>query len=405
MLVVRAGTPDLTPGGVLDDSAVVAKFLAHVVNFKDGFSPFHYRPVVRVTLRVPPVQSGRPDGSDGPLAPDDSVRCLNSKLAGLLLGSLLASALPGGGVQAAPAADPVELAFWEAAQSSGNPRELQHYLSAYPNGVFAPLARLRLQSQEPPPRPPTEPAFSAPRPQSFTAQAWVRPTAASVELVDGVTLDLDAQALRDSSNLRLVVVPADLPDAVGDVQAFAEDSTPITATRLRLTVPAGPPGHDEVRLYHLAPYSTAYAVGARAPVMVKPGVPGAALARDLTREAARLGPVRFEANHRDRPILVQAAFLRVRPQTEWNLQWFGLGAYEMPKQVVVVSLGMPGAAPNFYGSPGEVVCVLSAQRQEVLDRIARLQLGDPVLVQGVPSSWSSASAGDPVVLRSCALAR
>jgi formylglycine-generating enzyme required for sulfatase activity len=39
-----------------------------------------------------------------------------------------------------------ELAFWEAVQSSENPAELEAYLHAYPNGKFAPLARVRIET-------------------------------------------------------------------------------------------------------------------------------------------------------------------------------------------------------------------------------------------------------------------
>ena len=232
--------------------------------------------------------------------------------------------------------------------------------------------------------------------------AWVRPSRPSVRLTDGVTLDVDASAVRTGSNFRIAVLPAGAPDAVADPQGFVADSTPVEPRRLHLTVPAGPPGQDEVRLYYIPRYASAYAVAARAPVTVGPGVPGAALARDLAREAQQLGPVRFEANHRDRPMLVQAAFLRVRPRTEWDLRWFGGAVQEVPRQAVVISIGLPGAAPDDQGSRGEVICALPAGGA-MLDRVAALQTGDPVLVRGVPTAWDGGGTS-PLVLDRCMLA-
>ncbi len=287
-----------------------------------------------------------------------------------------------------------ELAFWDSVRAADRPREYQAYLDAFPDGTFAPLARLRLGGANPP-------VQAAPA-QPGSAQAWVRPNRPAVRLVDGVTLDADATALRTGSNLRVAVVPAGTPDAVADPDAFVADSTPVGATRLRLTVPAGPPGQNEVRLYYIPRFASTYAVAARAPVLVAPGVPGAVQARDLVREAQRLGPVRFEAAHRDRPLLVQAAFLRVRPRTEWSLRWFGSNVLEVPRQAAVISIGLPGAAPDDQGSRGEAVCVLSADGA-LLDRIAALQTGDPVLVRAVPTAWDG-GAEDPLVLGRCALA-
>ena len=333
--------------------------------------------------------------------------------AAVLLGGLVAAAAPGW----AQGVDAGELAFWRSVQEGNTAAEYQAYLDTFPNGRFAALARLRLArlAQGPAPRPggpvPAPPAPGpAPTPASRpapaeAAQAWVRPARGSVRLVDGVTLDMDAQALRDSSNLRLAVVAANEPDTPTDLPGFVADSIPVRATRQHLSVPSGPPGRDEVRLYHIARYADAFTVAARAPVTVGAGVPGAVLARDLAREAAQLGPLRFEAKYRGRPTLVQAAFVRVRPQTEWNLDWFGPGGMrEVPRQVAVLGIGQPGVAPDSNGSLGEVVCVLDAGDAALLARIAAMTPGDPVLVSGVPTSWASAGPGDRVLLGRCALA-
>lgn len=302
------------------------------------------------------------------------------------------------GALGAEATDPADLVFWRSIEQSSNPAEYQAYLDTFPNGRFAPLARLRAAASA---VPAGLPAAALP---SAAPPAWVRPSRTTLRLVDGLALDLDATPLRDSSNLRLAVVAATAPDAVTDPNAFVEDTTPVKAMRLHLTVPPGPPGADEVRLYHIAQYATAFTVAARAPVTVQPGAAGAVLARDLAREAARIGPLRFEAAHRDRPVLVEAAFLRVRPSTEWNRLWFGNGlTEEVARRTAIISIGLPGVAPDFYGSLGEIVCLLAADDERSLDRIAALRTGDPVLVRGVPTSWTSANPADPILLNGCTL--
>jgi hypothetical protein len=299
---------------------------------------------------------------------------------------------------------PDELVFWQAVEQSGRPAEYQAYLNAFPNGRFAPLARIRAAG----PASVAGPAPAAPQEAAPVAVAsphvWVRPVLPRVKLVSGIMLDTDATALRNGSNQRLAVMPVGAPDAITDQNLFLAESTPIAPARLHLTIPSGPPGQDEIRLYFIDRFATTYSVAARTPITVEPGVAGATLARDLVREAERLGPVRFEAAHRDRPMLVQAAFLRIRPQTEWNILWFG-GApiQEVGRRIVIISIGLPGAAPDDHGSLGEIVCALPASDTQTLDRVAGLQLGDPILVRGVPTSWSNASAADPVLLNRCTL--
>ena len=90
----------------------------------------------------------------------------------------------------------------------------------------------------------------------------LRVAQSSVRAIDGVTVDVDASSLRDSSNLRLVVVSASTPDEVSDVQALYFASVGIHAGRVRLTLPGGPAGKDEVRLYHVPELASTYAIAA-----------------------------------------------------------------------------------------------------------------------------------------------
>jgi hypothetical protein len=225
-----------------------------------------------------------------------------------------------------------------------------------------------------------------------------------VRLVDGVVLDLDATGLRQSSNLRIVIVPVGTPDIIVDMNEYLQDSTSIDPTRLHLTVPSGPVGRDEIRLYHVPRFADVPVLAVRATVAITPGVPGAVLARNLAREAARLGPVRFEANHRNRPLLVQAAFLNLQPRLAFDPRWLAAYGVDLPPATAVaITIGMPGIAPDEMGVLGDVICTTSADAEPILDRVAALHIGDPILVRGVPTTWSAATAADPIILKDCAL--
>jgi tetratricopeptide (TPR) repeat protein len=53
----------------------------------------------------------------------------------------------------APAGDvgnPGEAAFWKLIENSSDPKDFEEYLKAYPNGVYAPLARLKMRKLTPP---------------------------------------------------------------------------------------------------------------------------------------------------------------------------------------------------------------------------------------------------------------
>jgi hypothetical protein len=76
-----------------------------------------------------------------------------------------ASTAPAAG-PATPAAD-VELAYWDTIKASTSIGEFESYLKAYPSGVFAALAKLRIaelkRMAQPPP--PVAPASSGPAPK------------------------------------------------------------------------------------------------------------------------------------------------------------------------------------------------------------------------------------------------
>ena len=144
-------------------------------------------------------------------------------------------------------------------------------------------------------------------------------------------------------------------------------------------------------------------MAARAPVTVLPGVPGALLLSELSIFAKSLGPVKFEAEYRGKTVRVQAQFLEAKPESEWQVQWLsGVPAGATARQVAVVALGTRGVPHGAAGS-GEALCILRVDAGPALDRIAALSPGDAVLVEGSPSTWSSATSSDPMLIKNCKL--
>jgi len=60
-------------------------------------------------------------------------------------GIVLCAGLAWSGLALAQGTDPADLVFWQSIQNSTSPAEYQAYLDAFPQGKFAPLARLRVQ--------------------------------------------------------------------------------------------------------------------------------------------------------------------------------------------------------------------------------------------------------------------
>ena len=118
----------------------------------------------------------------------------------------------------ARAQDAADLAMWQSIAHSNNPAEYRAYLETFPNGRFAGLARLRATAAAPQPATPPSSLGAPIHPAAPPpADVWLRPARASVRLVDGVVLDLDATGLRQSSNLRIVIVPVGTPDIIVDM--------------------------------------------------------------------------------------------------------------------------------------------------------------------------------------------
>jgi hypothetical protein len=89
---------------------------------------------------------------------------------GFALGSL-AAPLP---LSAQTASEAAETAFWDSVKDSREPDEVRAYLEKFPNGLFAPLARIRLRNLEASKTPAPAPSAAAstpPQQQSSSAPA------------------------------------------------------------------------------------------------------------------------------------------------------------------------------------------------------------------------------------------
>jgi hypothetical protein len=232
------------------------------------------------------------------------------------------------------------------------------------------------------------------------------PTRTRLRITDPVVVDLDARALASGSNHRLAVVPAGTPDAVADPTGFARESTPVPPSRTRVSLPLGAPGRTEVRLYFISQFGSRFEVAARATIEVTPGYPGAVLVSRLTREAGETDPVRFEAKYRDQAVTVQGQFLRVQPRSVDQVAWASLlnTAMNIEKPYVAMFVGRVGAERRTDGGPTELLCLMPAEDRAVLDRVAQLNSGDPVVLQGTPSTWQSVFGSVAVVFNPCAFA-
>jgi tight adherence protein C len=88
-----------------------------------------------------------------------------------------------------------------------------------------------------------------------------------------VSVAVDARGLADHSDLRVLIVPKDTPDAVTDPKTFFVDAKPVAATQMEVQVVARIPGPSEARLYSVSLFGSDYVVLARIPIMITPAVP------------------------------------------------------------------------------------------------------------------------------------
>ena len=108
--------------------------------------------------------------------------------------------------------------------------------------------------------------------------------------------------------------------------------------------------------------------------------------------------MKFDAAYRGKTIRVEAQFLRVRPETEWDYRWLSGATALARRPVAVLSLGMRS---NSAASLPEMECLIDAGADAALQKVASLNPGDSVLMQGSPSAWG-AGAAQALTLDGCA---
>jgi tight adherence protein C len=113
---------------------------------------------------------------------------------------------------------------------------------------------------------PGKPVKTAPLPPP--SEAAVVPMQVSVRAGDLLTVEVDARALRDGSQHRVVIVPLEAPEgAPGSIL----NGVMVAPDRVRVALPAIVPGPGEVRLYYVPPAGEELQLAARAEVTVLAG--------------------------------------------------------------------------------------------------------------------------------------
>lgn len=230
--------------------------------------------------------------------------------------------------------DPADLAFWKSIANSKNPAEYRAYLDTFPNGRFAPLARIRagtsVPTQPQPAAPPQRataappPASSpvapvpAPPPQAATAPAAAAPAAAVLSLAkpewrasEPIAFTYDLTRLPPGSSHRVRVAAAGSPTAVTDHFAFETETLFLTPPAGSAQVPAVAPGPHELRLYYLPRGSGYYQMVGAQPFVVAPMKPGRIEAGAFLSDLGR-GEVPFLASYRGKLLEIEGPFRESR---------------------------------------------------------------------------------------------
>ena len=225
---------------------------------------------------------------------------------------------------------------------------------------------------------------------------------AALRIIDPIVVEFDARKLRTGYQHRLAVVPAGTPDKVTDAAAFARDSIPVEASRMRVYTEAHAAGKNEVRLYYIPHFGNDLVVAARAAIDVAGGSPGATQASQLIREASTLGANGFASMYRDRSLTIEGQFLRSETRSADELASFAplRGLVDPGKSYAAIFLGWTERQSNGAG-PAEVLCFVPADDPTLRARMSTLRTGEPLLVRGGPTGWGALLKTSAVIIRSC----
>ena len=129
------------------------------------------------------------------------------------------------------AQDAAEIAFWESVRDSKTVAEFQAYLSAYPKGTFAPLARLRItalggQAPAPAASPATASVPTPPTPPSPAVAVVPRPPAPPPSATAAAPPAVPPTTAPDPQSAKLTGTSDEKPRAAPPVPAPVQQATP-----------------------------------------------------------------------------------------------------------------------------------------------------------------------------------
>lgn len=122
----------------------------------------------------------------------------------------------------------IELSFWQSIAASSDPAEYAAYLDAFPDGIFATLARSRIATLTVTDTQPTE---DVPSPDAVTESALLENSAEATPSEPLAETGLDQSAAQEPE-------PAEVPLVPSDDQAVAETPTDIPAPTQQAQAPS-----------------------------------------------------------------------------------------------------------------------------------------------------------------------
>jgi hypothetical protein len=105
-------------------------------------------------------------------------------------------------------------------------------------------------------------------PGPATTPVAIAPSRTSVAVGEPVDVAVDARALADDFDLRVVLVPATAPDTGGDPKTFFADAKSVTATQTTVSLTAHVAGPSEIRLYYIPHFGSTFTLAERAKIEV-----------------------------------------------------------------------------------------------------------------------------------------
>lgn len=90
----------------------------------------------------------------------------------------------------------------------------------------------------------------------------------TVAIGDSIAVTIDARALAADFDLQVVIVPAKTPDNVTNAKAFFAQAKSVSSREMQVLLTARDEGRNEVRLYYVPHFGTAYLVATRAEITV-----------------------------------------------------------------------------------------------------------------------------------------